>query len=215
MDLDNANFRVICGRDIILGQRVADRPQKTQTPTTTAPPDKPQDSYTLAIMGATGAGKTVFLLSYLYATMQLGRGKHNVTVNLDAKEQKKLEEDIDNLINKGKSPISTSTYNNMSFNAGENMSVNLFDVPGGDTQGLTPEVTARLRAADGAIFFIDGEDLVHHPEKVLADNVAFGRASALKFSAFSLWANGYLLQRLQQEKTSTRLTLLRLWTRCL
>lgn len=67
----------------------------------------------------------------------------------------------------------------MSFNAGENISVNLFDVPGGHTQVLAPEVTARLKAADGAIFFIDGEDLVHKPEKVLADNVAFGRAIAM------------------------------------
>lgn len=189
MDLDNANFSVVCGRNLILGQKNIGAAQTTSTTTTattmqtstisTAPMGKTQDSYTIAIMGAMGAGKTIFLLSYLYAAMQLGMGRHNITANFSDKDMEKLKEDIDKLINRGIRPISTSTYDNMSFNAGGNMSVNLFDVPGEQTQLLVPQVTERLKSADGAIFFIDGKDLVYEPEKVIADNLAFGKAIAM------------------------------------
>ena len=187
MTLDNPDFTVICGRDLILGQKVSDIPVKNTPPdrkelpitnTPPIPPAKPSDKYTLAIMGATGAGKTVFLLSYFYSALQLGRGRHTIAVSDEATMQT-LTRDIDSLINRGILPIGTSQYNDMSFTVSNSMNVDLFDVPGGDTQGLAPKISQRLRSADGAIFFIDGEDLVHQPEKVLADNIAFGKAISM------------------------------------
>ena len=191
MELDNPDFRVICGRNLILGLRVRDavsqepagkknNPQAyTALPPETPPmPDKPDKTYTLAIMGATGAGKTVFLLSYFYSVMQLGKGRHSIAIN-DTQAMRTLNSDINKLINEGIPPIGTSQYNDMSFTISGNMNVDLLDVPGGDTQGLARKVADRLRTADGAIFFIDGEDLVHHPEKVLADNAAFGKAISM------------------------------------
>ena len=192
MNLDNPDFNVICGRELILGQQIADTVRdikvKNEPPVREEPtikkkyppvvPAKPSDKYTLAIMGATGAGKTVFLLSYFYSTMQLGRGRHTITVS-DEATMSTLTHDIDNLVNKGNPPVGTSQYNDMSFTVSSSMDIDLFDVPGGDTQGLAPKIADRLRKADGAIFFIDGEDLVHQPERVLADNVAFGKAISM------------------------------------
>lgn len=179
MELDNHDFRVICGRNLLLGLK---NDVKHEPPVLPEPPIKPvkpksDGKYTLAIMGATGAGKTVFLLSYFHLSMQLGRGKHTISISSE-ETVRKITSDIDSLINKGKPPMGTSIYDDMSFTASD-MNIDLLDVPGGDTQLLAKEIPDRLRTADGAIFFIDGENLVNHPEKVLSDNIAFGKAISM------------------------------------
>ena len=60
------------------------------------------------------------------------------------------------------------------------MDVELFDIPGGFTQDMDAWVENKilpdLQRADGALFFISGEDLVKYPERVLKDNLVFARA---------------------------------------
>ena len=60
------------------------------------------------------------------------------------------------------------------------MDVELFDIPGGFTQDMDAWVENKilpdLQRADGALFFISGEDLVKYPEKASTDNMVFTNA---------------------------------------
>lgn len=140
--------------------------------------------YKIAVMGATGVGKTVFFGSYFNLVTNLGRGTRPIMVKSQSSVNR-IAELITQLFQKHEVVQGTSERVDFSFSVDSlGMDVELFDIPGGFTQDMDAWVENKiqpdLEQADGALFFISGEDLVKYPERVpervLKDNMVFARA---------------------------------------
>jgi len=136
--------------------------------------------YKIAVMGATGVGKTVFFGSYFNLVTNLGRGSRPIMVKSQSSVNR-ITELITQLFQKHEVVQGTSERVDFSFSVDSlGMDVELFDIPGGFTQDMDAWVENKilpdLQQADGALFFISGEDLVKYPERVLKDNLVFARA---------------------------------------
>ena len=136
--------------------------------------------YKIAVMGATGVGKTVFFGSYFNLVTNLGRGSRPIMVKSQSSVNR-ITELITQLFQKHEVVQGTSERGDFSFSVDSlGMDVELFDIPGGFTQDMDAWVENKilpdLQQADGALFFISGEDLVKYPERVLKDNIVFARA---------------------------------------
>lgn len=132
--------------------------------------------YKLAIMGASGVGKTVFLGSYFYAN-EKGMGKkyhvaplleHSAAASDKAEPELNSVQVVNELIGslfKG-SQIGTHKRLDMSMAVGDKMKVRLFDLPGGFTVDSTrwedQKIKEDLETADGVIFFIPAWDTLHN-----------------------------------------------------
>lgn len=136
--------------------------------------------YKIAVMGATGVGKTVFFGSYFNLVTTLGKGSRPIMVKSQSSVNR-IAELITQLFEKHEVVQGTSERVDFSFSVDSlGMDVELFDIPGGFTQDMDAWVENKilpdLQRADGALFFISGEDLVKYPERVLKDNLVFARA---------------------------------------
>ena len=136
--------------------------------------------YKIAVMGATGVGKTVFFGSYFNLVTNLGKGSRPIMVKSQSSVNR-ITELITQLFQKHEVVQGTSERVDFSFSVDSlGMDVELFDIPGGFTQDMDAWVENKilpdLQRADGALFFISGEDLVKYPERVLKDNLVFARA---------------------------------------
>ena len=145
------------------------------------------EKYKIAIMGATGVGKTVFLGSYFNMVFNVAVEGGQQRRPISVKQQKSVDriaEIIATLFERRKAVQGTAERTDFSFCVDSlNMDVTLFDVPGGYTQDMDrwieTEIAPDLRTANGVLFFLSGEDLIHHPEKLLKDNMVFARAISL------------------------------------
>ena len=145
------------------------------------------EKYKIAIMGATGVGKTVFLGSYFNMVFNVAVEGGQQRRPISVKQQKSVDriaEIIATLFERRKAVQGTAERTDFSFCVDSlNMDVTLFDVPGGYTQDIDrwieTEIAPDLRTANGVLFFLSGEDLIHHPEKLLKDNMVFARAISL------------------------------------
>ena len=161
----------------------------------TAAPDYPGttivigEKYTVAVMGAVGVGKTVFLGSYFHMTKNLGMGKHSVFAN-NQDSWIKVNTMLDTLFVKKEPVAETSRHNDLGFSVSDlMMAVDLKSVPDGDTQnmnGWADKVVSQLRRADGVICFISGEDLILHPDEMSPDNTVFMKAISIFKRKWSL-----------------------------
>ena len=136
--------------------------------------------YKIAVMGATGVGKTVFFGSYFNLVTNLGRGSRPIMVKSQSSVNR-ITELITQLFEKHEVVQGTSERVDFSFSVDSlGMDVELFDIPGGFTQDMDAWVENKilpdLQRADGALFFISGEDLVKYPEKASTDNMVFTNA---------------------------------------
>ena len=150
------------------------------------------EKYTVAVMGAEGVGKTVFLGSYFHMTKNLGMGKHSVFEN-NQDSWFKVKTMLDTLFVK-KEPVSeTSRHNDLGFSVPDlMMEVDLKSVPDGDTQnvsGWVDKVVSQIRRSDGVICFISGEDLILHPDEMSPDNTVFMKAISM-FQRKRTWSLG-------------------------
>ena len=145
------------------------------------------EKYKIAIMGATGVGKTVFLGSYFNMVFNVafegGQQRRPISVKEQASVDK-IAEIIATLFEQHKPVLGTAERTDFSFCVDSlDMDVTLFDVPGGDTQDMDrwieTKIAPDLKTANGVLFFLSGEDLIHHPEKLLKDNMVFARAISL------------------------------------
>lgn len=136
--------------------------------------------YKLAIMGASGVGKTVFLGSYFYANERgMGKKYHIAPLNEklaaapgqtelpDEQELNSIQvvNELINILFKG-TQIGTHKRVDMSMTVGDRMKVRLFDLPGGFTVDSTrwedQKIREDLETADGVIFFIPAWDTLHN-----------------------------------------------------
>lgn len=136
--------------------------------------------YKIAVMGATGVGKTIFFGSYFNLVTHLGKGNRPIVVKSQSSVNR-ITELITQLFQKHEVVQGTSERVDFSFSVDSlGMDVELFDVPGGFTQDMDAWVEQKilpdLLRADGVLFFLSGEDIVNHPERVLKDNMVFASA---------------------------------------
>lgn len=136
--------------------------------------------YKLAIMGASGVGKTVFLGSYFYANERgMGKKYHIAPLNeklaaapgqTESPDEQELNSvqvvnELINILFKG-TQIGTHKRVDMSMTVGDRMKVRLFDLPGGFTVDSTrwedQKIREDLETADGVIFFIPAWDTLHN-----------------------------------------------------
>ena len=146
------------------------------------------EKYRIAIVGATGVGKTVFLGSYFNMMLfnvafEGGQQRRPISVKEQASVDK-ISEIIATLFEQRKLVLGTAERMDFRFCVDSlDMDVTLFDVPGGYTQDMDrwieTDFVPDLRTADGILFFLSGEDLIHHLEKLLKDNMGFVRAISL------------------------------------
>lgn len=140
--------------------------------------------FKVAILGAPGVGKTVFLGSYFNIVTNLRQGKPVTFKTASASREAgriietlfKRQVPVEKKIDPEAVPFSVDSLN---------MDLELFQVPGGISGGkydweASPTLT-RLESAGGVVFFISAEDLVRRPEKTLQENKAFIKALSFIF----------------------------------
>ena len=154
------------------------------------------EKYRIAIMGASGAGRTVFLCSYFKMAFSAAvkRKQQRRPISVKSQDVGIIDKFITFLF-KQPNPVPWIIARHMDLSLYEdspdtdfsfcvdslNMDITLFDVPRDycyqDMDRWTEtDFVPDLRTADGVLFFLSGEDLIHHPEKLLKDNIVFTRA---------------------------------------
>ncbi|MBQ7193186.1 MAG: GTPase domain-containing protein [Synergistaceae bacterium] len=194
-DMKLNEFDIVSGVGLINGEGIT-RHYQLREPEPVKPDDDPVDNknkkkkkkkepkqgnkYKIAIMGASGVGKTVFLGSYFNLVSLNAKGKYTI----EAKTQdavKRITKLISDLLLEKRKPLPTSERIDFSFYVSKlDMDVEMFDLQGGSVSDMDvwdmDKVTDDLTRADGALFFISGEDLVKNPERTWADNMVFSTA---------------------------------------
>ena len=154
------------------------------------------EKYRIAIMGATGVGRTVFLCSYFkmaFSAAVKGEPQRR-PISVKSQNDGIVDKFITFLFERPK-PVPWIITRRMDFSFYEDslntdfsfcvdsldMDITLFDVPRDycyqDMDRWTEtEIAPHLRTADGVLFFLSGEDIIHRPEKLLKDNMVFARA---------------------------------------
>lgn len=161
------------------------------------------EKYKIAIIGASGAGRTVFLCSYFNMAFSAAvkRKRQRRPISVKSQDVGIIDKFITFLFKQPKKqskPVPWIIARRMDFSLYEdspdtdfsfcvdslNMDITLFDVPRdycyqGTDRWTETDFVPGLRTADGVLFFLSGEDLIHHPEKLLKDNMLFARAISL------------------------------------
>jgi hypothetical protein len=150
--------------------------------------------YKIAIMGAPGAGKTVFFSSYFNLVTNLGQGKPISLNTLEAlKEVNRIIEALFKKQIHGKEKLKEDI---ISFSVDSlEMDIRFLDVPGGGSKKRRDWEDHRflpeLKSSDGVLFFISADELLKNPERTLRDNGAFQEAlSFLLENNSSRWNGG-------------------------
>ena len=135
--------------------------------------------YKIAVMGASGVGKTVFFASYFHQVTDIGVGKEHCQIAIKSQEtDDKVTEIITQLFQNRTVVKGTDVRVDFSFSVPKlDMDIELFDLPGGFTENRKywddESVRKDLQEAKGVLFFISGEDLVNRPDVALKVNRAF------------------------------------------
>ena len=135
--------------------------------------------YKIAVMGASGVGKTVFFASYFHQVTDIGVGKEHYQIAIKSQEtDDKVTEIITQLFQNRTVVKGTDVRVDFSFSVPKlDMDIELFDLPGGFTENRKywddESVRKDLQEAKGVLFFISGEDLVNRPDVALKVNRAF------------------------------------------
>ena len=158
--------------------------------------------FTIAVMGASGVGKTVFFASYFHHVTDVGfrhlnDNKKHYQISIKSQDTDKfITQTIHTLFEEGRQAPPTDKLIDISFSVPAlNMDIDIFDVPGGYTEDReawrTEGILEKLHDAKGALFFISAEDLVKRPEVALSVNRVFANA----VSEIRKHVNGKLLGR--------------------
>lgn len=158
--------------------------------------------FTIAVMGASGVGKTVFFASYFHHVTDIGFShlndeKKHYQISVKSQDTDRfLTQTIHTLFEEKRQAPPTDKLIDISFSVPAlNMDIEIFDVPGGYTEDReawrTEGILEKLHDAKGALFFISAEDLVNRPEVALSVNRVFANA----ISEIRKDVNGKLLGR--------------------
>lgn len=143
--------------------------------------------FTVAVMGASGVGKTVFFASYFHQVTDLGfsnleDGKKHYQIAIKSQDtDEKLTKIIKRLFEDRNVADPTDTRMDFSFSVPAlGMDIKMFDVPGGYTENRydweAEGILEDLHEAKGVLFFISAEDLIKRPEAALSVNRVFAHA---------------------------------------
>ncbi|MGI6251863.1 MAG: TRAFAC clade GTPase domain-containing protein [Aminivibrio sp.] len=142
--------------------------------------------YKIAILGAPGAGKTVFLGSYFNLVLNLGQGKP-VTFKTPGPSEE-VDRVIDTLF-KQQTPVEKKVDTELVEYSVDSlgMDLSLFQIPGEHFDGKyaweASPVLAELERADGAIFILPADLLTDSPKKALEENRTFIKALSFLFES--------------------------------
>jgi GTPase SAR1 family protein len=152
----------------------------------------------IAIMGNTGAGKSVFLTSYFKYTTQDGEGKFSITL-ADNNSIENVSQMIQTLFIDNRPIKGTDKRYELNFSVScqnfPDLTVELHDIPGGWTTSMDSwedasiKIADDLRQADGVIFFVSVDELLNHPED----------GNENKFKALQAFSNALNLLRDPQD----------------
>jgi hypothetical protein len=136
--------------------------------------------YKIAVMGATGSGKTVFFGSYFNSVINQGGGDFSVSP-ATPDSVKEISRITTTLFEEHLPVMGTAQRTDISFNVPSlGMQIILHDIPGGYTQDAhqwaEQKIIPDLESANGVLFFISGEDLIYHLKKCIEVNAAFTSA---------------------------------------
>ncbi len=140
--------------------------------------------YRIAIMGASGAGKTVFLSSYFNLVTNLGQGK---PISLNTPEASGEVGRIIRTLFKQQVPVKEKAKKDLIAYSviPLDMDVSFIDVPEGGSKKRRDwqdhKFLPELKSADGVLFFLPADDLMKNPERILRENGTF--QEALSFSS--------------------------------
>lgn len=150
--------------------------------------------YRIAIMGASGAGKTVFLSSYFNLVTNLGQGK---PVSLNTPEASGEVGRIIRTLFKQQVPVKEKAKKDLIAYSviPLDMDVSFIDVPEGGSKKRRDwqdhKFLPELKSADGVLFFLPADDLMKNPERILRENGTFQEAlSFLLENHSSRWSGG-------------------------
>jgi hypothetical protein len=126
--------------------------------------DSPHD-INLAMLGASGSGKTVFWGAYFCYAQDEGEGKYTIEIKKPAVNDniKQLKEQLFVLKTP---PLGTAKIHDLSFYIPDlppGKNIVLYDIPGGfttDMKAWKDNIAEQLEKADGIIIFISGPDLL-------------------------------------------------------
>ncbi|MBL3538479.1 hypothetical protein [Aminivibrio sp.] len=150
--------------------------------------------YRIAIMGASGAGKTVFLGSYFNLVTNLGHGK---PVSLNTPEADGEVGRIIRTLFKQQVPVKEKAKKDLiSYSVVPlDMDASFIEVPEGGSpkqrNWQDHKFLPELKSADGVLFFLPADDLMKNPERIARENGTFQEAlSFLLENNSSRWGSG-------------------------
>ena len=192
-DMKLSEFDIVSGKGLINGEGITKhipliKPEPVEPVKPVDPVDKKNkkkepkqgNKYKIALLGASGVGKTVFLGSYFNLVSLNAKGKYSI----EAKTQKAVQRITDlvkMLIRDKRKPLPNSERIDFSFYVSKlDMDVEMQDIQGGSVADMDAwdrdKIMDDMERADGALFFISGEDLVKNPEQTWSDNMVFSTA---------------------------------------
>ncbi len=155
--------------------------------------DSQYEKYTIAVMGASGVGKTFFWASYFNSVIIKGESDNVPTITGNYEHIKRL---IRTIFGKHEKVPGDDRITDISFKLdSKNMEIDLKDLKGGNTTDIKNwdenEITPMLQNADGIMIFISAEDIVkNNKDKLLDENMAFAKAiSNIRESQHGKWKN--------------------------
>ena len=140
--------------------------------------DNQYKQYTIAVLGASGVGKTFFWASYFNSVINLGQSRNIPTLTGDSKY---ISEIIKTIFSDHEKVMGTEKTPDISFKLdSKKMDINLISLSGCPIKELSYEkedvILSALKKADGIMIFISAEDIVKNKiDKLLDDNFAFIR----------------------------------------
>ena len=187
--------QILSGSSLITGEGITNRIKLVDNTNLSEPQKQPpiqpkktgkkpnSNDYKIAIMGATGVGKTIFLGSYFYLAAIEATAKYNIEP-LSQEVAKRMKNLSTKLIKDKIIEIGTSERVNFSFAVDTlKMNVELYDIPGGHTTDMDgwarEKILPDLLRADGALFFISGEDLINNSDQTWEDTMVYQKAISL------------------------------------
>lgn len=152
-----------------------------------------ENKYTIAVMGASGVGKTFFWASYFNSTFIKGESDNVPGITGNDDHIKRLIRTI--FTNHEKVP-GDDRITDISFKLdSKKMEIDLKDLKGGNTTDIKNwdenQILSMLQKADGILIFISAEDIVkNNLDKLLDENMAFIKAiSKVRESQHGKWKN--------------------------
>ena len=150
--------------------------------------------YKIALMGASGSGKTVFLGSYFNLITNFGQGR---PVSFNTPEAEDEAGRIIRTLFRQQIPVKEKARKNLLSYSVDSLGMDILfvEVPEGGSKKRRDwedhKFLPELKSVDGVLFFIPADELMKNPERFLRENGTFLEALSFLFeNTASRWTGG-------------------------